>query len=53
MILDCGAIYSSISWDVAKDIGYDPAISVRRTPQLQQMELLKHQNVLIVIFNGI
>lgn len=32
MILDSGAMYSSISWDVAKDIGYDPAVSLRRTP---------------------
>lgn len=30
MILDTGAIYTVIAWDVAKDIGYDPAISERR-----------------------
>ena len=30
MILDTGAAYTVIAWDVAKDIGYDPAISVRR-----------------------
>ena len=30
-ILDTGAVYMSISWDIAKDIGYDPAISERRT----------------------
>ncbi len=32
MILDTGAVYTVIAWDVAKDIGYDPAISPRRTP---------------------
>lgn len=32
MILDTGAIYTVIAWDVAKDIGYDPAISERRMP---------------------
>jgi clan AA aspartic protease (TIGR02281 family) len=32
MILDTGAAYTVISWDVAKDIGYDPAISERRMP---------------------
>ena len=32
MILDTGAIYTVIAWDVAKDIGYDPAISQRRMP---------------------
>ena len=32
MILDTGAVYTVISWDVAKDIGYDPAISERRMP---------------------
>lgn len=31
IILDSGAIYTTISWDVAKDIGYDPAVSSRRT----------------------
>ena len=25
MILDTGALYTAISWDVSKDIGYDPA----------------------------
>ncbi len=25
MILDTGAVYTVISWDVVKDIGYDPA----------------------------
>jgi len=32
VILDTGAVYTVIAWDVAKDIGYDPAISRRRTP---------------------
>lgn len=32
MILDTGAAYTVIAWDVAKDIGYDPAVSERRTP---------------------
>jgi clan AA aspartic protease (TIGR02281 family) len=32
VILDTGAVYAVIAWDVAKDIGYDPAISVRRMP---------------------
>jgi clan AA aspartic protease (TIGR02281 family) len=32
VILDTGAVYTVIAWDVAKDIGYDPAISERRTP---------------------
>ena len=27
-----GAVYTVIAWDVAKDIGYDPAISERRMP---------------------
>lgn len=31
-ILDTGAVYTVIAWDVAKDIGYDPAISERRKP---------------------
>jgi len=31
-ILDTGAVYTVIAWDVAKDIGYDPAISQRRKP---------------------
>ncbi|MEW5718811.1 MAG: retropepsin-like aspartic protease [Chloroflexota bacterium] len=31
-ILDSGAVYTVIAWDVAKDVGYDPAISERRTP---------------------
>jgi clan AA aspartic protease (TIGR02281 family) len=31
-ILDTGAVYTVIAWDVAKDIGYDPAISERRMP---------------------
>ena len=30
VILDTGARYTTISWDIAKDIGYDPAISKRR-----------------------
>ena len=30
VILDTGAVYTVIAWDVAKDIGYDPAISERR-----------------------
>jgi clan AA aspartic protease (TIGR02281 family) len=32
VILDTGAVYTVIAWDVAMDIGYDPAISRRRTP---------------------
>lgn len=32
MILDTGAVYTVIAWDVAKDIGYDPAVSLQRTP---------------------
>ena len=30
MILDTGAVYTVIAWDVVKDIGYDPATSERR-----------------------
>jgi clan AA aspartic protease (TIGR02281 family) len=30
MIFDSGAAYTDVSWDVAKDIGYDPAITERR-----------------------
>lgn len=30
MILDTGAMYTAISWDTAKDIGYDPAVSQNR-----------------------
>ena len=32
MILDTGAVYTVMAWDVAKDIGYDPAVSERRMP---------------------
>jgi len=32
MILDTGAMYTAISWDVAKDIGYDPAVALDRVP---------------------
>jgi len=32
MILDTGAINTVISWDVAKDIGYDPVASETRAP---------------------
>jgi clan AA aspartic protease (TIGR02281 family) len=32
MILDTGAVYTALAWDVAKDIGYDPAVSEHRTP---------------------
>ena len=32
MILDTGAVYTVIAWDVAKDIGYDPAVSLLRMP---------------------
>lgn len=32
MVLDTGAVYAIIAWDVAKDIGYDPAASERRMP---------------------
>jgi clan AA aspartic protease (TIGR02281 family) len=30
VVLDTGAVYTVIAWDVIKDIGYDPAISKRR-----------------------
>jgi len=30
VILDTGAANTTIAWDVAKDIGYDPAVSERR-----------------------
>jgi clan AA aspartic protease (TIGR02281 family) len=32
MILDTGAAYTAISWDLAKDVGYDPAGSPERVP---------------------
>lgn len=32
MVLDTGAIYTAISWDTAKDLGYDPAGSPERVP---------------------
>jgi len=32
VVLDTGAVYTVIAWDVIKDIGYDPAISKRRMP---------------------
>ena len=32
MILDTGAVYTAISWEVAKDLGYDPAGSPARVP---------------------
>jgi clan AA aspartic protease (TIGR02281 family) len=32
MVLDTGAVYTIIAWDVAKDIGYDPAVSEHRMP---------------------
>ncbi len=32
MILDTGAIFTAISWDIAKDIGYDPAVAQNRVP---------------------
>lgn len=32
MILDTGALYTAISWDTAKDIGYDPAVASERVP---------------------
>jgi clan AA aspartic protease (TIGR02281 family) len=32
VVLDTGAVYTVIAWDVAEDIGYDPAISERRMP---------------------
>jgi len=32
MILDTGALYTAISWDIAKDIGYDPAVAPERVP---------------------
>ena len=37
VILDTGAVYTVIAWDVAMDIGYDPAISKRRTPIVTPM----------------
>ena len=30
MISDTGAMYTAISWDIAKDIGYDPAVATDR-----------------------
>ena len=30
VILDTGAAYTVVAWDVAKDIGYDPAVSKQR-----------------------
>lgn len=30
MVLDTGAVYTVIAWDVARDIGYDPAVSEKR-----------------------
>lgn len=30
MLLDTGAAYTAISWEVAKDLGYDPAGSLER-----------------------
>lgn len=30
-LLDTGAVCTMIAWDVAKDIGYDPAVAPRRT----------------------
>ena len=32
MVLDTGAIYTAISWETAKDLGYDPAGSPERVP---------------------
>ncbi len=32
MILDSGAMYTAISWELAKDLGYDPAGSPERVP---------------------
>jgi len=32
MILDFGAMYTTISWELAKDLGYDPAGSSERVP---------------------
>jgi clan AA aspartic protease (TIGR02281 family) len=32
MVLDTGAVYTAISWEVAKDLGYDPAGSPERVP---------------------
>lgn len=32
MIVDTGAVYTVIAWDVAKDLGHDPAVSQRRVP---------------------
>jgi len=26
MVLDTGAVYTAISWEIAKDLGYDPAL---------------------------
>ena len=30
MILDTGGMYTAISWDIAKDTGYDPAVATDR-----------------------
>ena len=40
VILDTGAVYTVIAWDVIKDIGYDPAgsercIAIRTNPNSQ------------------
>ena len=32
VLLDTRAAYTVIAWDVAKDVGYDPAISEHRMP---------------------
>jgi len=34
MVLDTGAVYTIIAWDVAKDINYDPAVSEHRMPMV-------------------
>jgi clan AA aspartic protease (TIGR02281 family) len=32
LLLDTGAAYTAISWETAKDLGYDPAASPERVP---------------------
>jgi len=52
MILDTGAAYTMISWDIAKDIGYDPAGSLKRTSIVTangiiEVPLLKVQKITV------
>jgi hypothetical protein len=43
MILDTGAVYTVIAWDVAKDIGYAPAVSERRVPIITAKHIRTYQ----------